>query len=146
PVVSITEASMINCYQIMHRLKPAVKASFAIMTGTHWGGALQAAPLERRDTMLQEIHLEEKRTRRLDLLAVPGLRQVLLWKHNRTAAQIVLFTLAAIMVLDGWLGSPLAAKNVATVAAWVHYRGFIILALLLAGNLFCAGCPFILPR
>src|SRR5690606_10552642 len=28
----------------------------------------------------------------------------------------------------------------------VHYRGFIILALLLAGNLFCAGCPFILPR
>lgn len=96
--------------------------------------------------MIQEIHLEEKRTRRLDLLAVPGLRQVLLWKHSRTAVQIVLFALAAIMVLDGWLGSPLAAKNMATVAAWVHYRGFIVLALLLAGNLFCAGCPFILPR
>src|SRR5690606_1477860 len=53
---------------------------------------------------------------------------------------------AAMMVIDGLLGSPLAAKNTATVAAWVHYRGFIVLALLLAGNLFCAGCPFILPR
>lgn len=77
---------------------------------------------------------------------MPGLRQVLLWKHSRTAVQVVLFALAAVMVLDGWLGSQLAAKNMATVAAWVHYRGFIILALLLAGNLFCAGCPFILPR
>lgn len=84
--------------------------------------------------------------KRWDLLAVPGLRRVLLWKHNRTALQLVLFAAALIMVLDGWLGSRLAARNTATVAAWVHYRGFIVLALLLAGNLFCAGCPFILPR
>jgi ferredoxin len=49
-------------------------------------------------------------------------------------------------VVDGLLGSQLAAKNTASVAAWVHYRGFIVVALLLAGNLFCAGCPFILPR
>jgi hypothetical protein len=81
---------------------------------------------------------------RRDLLAMPGLRRILLWKHSRTAAQSVLFALAVLMVLDGWLGSPLA--NLATVAAWVHYRGFIILALLLVGNLFCAACPFILPR
>ena len=81
-----------------------------------------------------------------DLLATPGLRRVLLWKHNRTAVQIVLFAVAVIMVLDGWLGSRLANQNMATVAAWVHYRGLIVVALLLAGNLFCAGCPFILPR
>lgn len=93
--------------------------------------------------MLHEI---QTAPRRLDLLAVPGLRQFLLWKHSRSAVQVVLFALAAIMVLDGWLGSQLAAKNMATVAGWVHYRGFIILALLLAGNLFCAACPFILPR
>lgn len=83
---------------------------------------------------------------RLDLLRVPGLGHFLRWRHNRTAVQIVLFVFAAMMVIDGLLGSPLAAKNTATVAAWVHYRGFIVLALLLAGNLFCAGCPFILPR
>ncbi len=84
--------------------------------------------------------------RRLDLLAVPGLRRVLLWKHNRTALQLLLLVVALIMVLDGWLGSHLAARNTATVAAWVHYRGLIVLALLLVGNLFCAACPFLLPR
>ena len=92
------------------------------------------------------LHEVQTAPRRLDLLAVPGLRQFLLWKHSRSVVQVVLFALAAIMVLDGWLGSQLAAKNMATVAGWVHYRGFIILALLLAGNLFCAACPFILPR
>jgi hypothetical protein len=84
--------------------------------------------------------------RRLDLLAVPGLRQFLLWKHSRTLLQVLLFGLAALMIVDGLVGSQLAPKNSATVGAWVHYRGFIILALLLAGNLFCAACPFILPR
>ena len=58
----------------------------------------------------------------------------------------MLFLLAALIVIDGLLGSPLAAKNTATVAAWVHYRGLVVLALLLVGNLFCAACPFMLPR
>ncbi len=84
--------------------------------------------------------------RRFDLLRLPVLGRLLLWKHSRTAAQSVLFALAAMMVVDGLLGSPLAAKNTATVGAWVHYRGLIVVALLLAGNLFCAGCPFLLPR
>lgn len=83
---------------------------------------------------------------RRDLLRMPGLGRFLRWRHNRTAVQILLFALAVMMVVDGLVGSPLAAKNTATIGAWVHYRGFIVLALLLAGNLFCAGCPFILPR
>lgn len=83
---------------------------------------------------------------RFDLLRIPGLRQVLLWKHSRTAAQLVVFTLAAIMIVDGLFGTPLAGQNTATVAAWVHYRGFIIVALLLVGNLFCAVCPFMISR
>jgi ferredoxin len=93
-------------------------------------------------------HLSSRLTSRphLDLLAVPGVRHFLLWKHSRTAVQIVLFALAAIMVIDGLVGNQLAARNSATVGSWVHYRGFIVVALLLAGNLFCAGCPFILPR
>jgi hypothetical protein len=28
----------------------------------------------------------------------------------------------------------------------VHYRGLLVIALLAAGNLFCAGCPFVLVR
>ncbi len=83
---------------------------------------------------------------RPDLLRWPWLRPILLWKHNRTVIQMAFFVLAAIMVIDGFFGSQLAAKNTATVGAWVYYRGFIVIALLLAGNLFCAGCPFILSR
>lgn len=83
---------------------------------------------------------------RFDILKVPLLGRFLLWKHGRTAVQIVLFVLAGVIIIDGLFGSQLAARNFATVAAWVHYRGLVVLALLLVGNLFCAGCPFILPR
>ncbi|MCB0106001.1 MAG: hypothetical protein KDE53_08825 [Caldilineaceae bacterium] len=83
---------------------------------------------------------------RLDLLHLPLIGPLLRWKHNRTVAQFILFFLAAVIIIDGLLGSPLAAKNVATVSAWVHYRGLVVLALLLVGNLFCAACPFVLPR
>ena len=92
------------------------------------------------------INSIQRLPRRFDLLRVPVLGRLLLWKHSRTALQAVLFAVAAMMVVDGLAGSPLAAKNTATVAAWVHYRGLIVIALLLVGNLFCAGCPFLLPR
>ena len=92
------------------------------------------------------INSFQKQPTRLDLLRVPLLGRFLTWKHTRTLFQILLFALAAVMLVDGFIGSQLAPKNVATVAAWVHYRGLVVLALLLAGNLFCAACPFILPR
>ncbi|MFN8444942.1 MAG: hypothetical protein U0175_29420 [Caldilineaceae bacterium] len=83
---------------------------------------------------------------RFDILRVPLLGRFLLWKHSRTALQLIIFVLAAGIIVDGLLGSQLAARNFATVAAWVHYRGLVVLVLLLAGNLFCAACPFMLPR
>ena len=92
------------------------------------------------------IQSMQPRRVRFDLLRVPLLKTILYWKHNRTFMQVLLFGLAAAIIVDGLLGSPLAAKNVATVAAWVHYRGLVVLALLLVGNLFCAACPFVLPR
>jgi len=84
----------------------------------------------------------ENRRIRFDILRIHFLK----WKHSRTAMQIVLFALAAIIIIDGLFGTQLAAKNVATVGAWVHYRGLVVFALLLVGNLFCAACPFLLPR
>ena len=92
------------------------------------------------------IQSMQPRRVRFDLLRVPLLKTILYWKHNRTFMQVLLFGLAAAIIVDGLLGSPLAAKNVATVAAWIHYRGLVVLALLLVGNLFCAACPFVLPR
>ena len=81
-----------------------------------------------------------------DLLAVPGLGRFLRWRHARTALALPLLLLAGLMVFDGLLGPQLAPKNLATVLVWVHYRGLVVLALLLAGNLFCLACPFMLVR
>ena len=53
---------------------------------------------------------------------------------------------AAVVVLHGLVGPDLAPGNLATVLTWVHYRGLLVVALLAAGNFFCAGCPFVLVR
>jgi polyferredoxin len=50
------------------------------------------------------------------------------------------------MVLHGLLGPRLAPRNLATLLTWIHYRGVLVLVLVAAGNLFCMGCPFMLPR
>jgi polyferredoxin len=60
--------------------------------------------------------------------------------------QTLLLVACGFILFDGLLGPQQAPKNLATVTAWVHYRGLVVLALLIAGNLFCMACPFMLPR
>lgn len=86
------------------------------------------------------------RRRRLDLLQVPILGAFLRWRHARSFLQGLSLTLAVLILLDGWLGPQMAPRNLAGVIPWVHWRGFVVIALLVAGNLFCMGCPFMLPR
>ncbi|HEV8393679.1 MAG TPA: hypothetical protein VGQ37_05360 [Vicinamibacterales bacterium] len=81
-----------------------------------------------------------------DVFSWPVIGPALRWRHARTALQLVLLAVAALMVLHGLAGPQLAPANLATVLTWVHYRGLLIVALLAAGNLFCTGCPFILVR
>lgn len=81
-----------------------------------------------------------------DLLRWPLLGRFLHWRHARTAMQIPLFALAAVMIVHGFLGPQLAPRNLSTLLTWVHYRGALVLVLLAAGNLFCMACPFMLPR
>jgi ferredoxin len=81
-----------------------------------------------------------------DILHLPLMGRLLRWRWGRLLFQLPLLILAALMIYDGLTGPQLAPQNIATVAAWVHYRGLVMLALLLAGNLFCASCPFSLPR
>ena len=50
------------------------------------------------------------------------------------------------MIGDGLTGPQLAPKNLATVLGWLHYRGLLMAGLLVAGNLFCMACPFMLMR
>ncbi|MCY4145353.1 MAG: FesM [Chloroflexi bacterium] len=81
-----------------------------------------------------------------DSLRLPLLGPLLLGRYGRLLLQAPLTVLALLLVIDGFTGPQSAARNLATVAPWVHYRGLVVLALLLAGNLFCMGCPFTLPR
>ncbi len=81
-----------------------------------------------------------------DLLRLPILGRALKSRYGRLWLQIPLFIIAALLIYDGFTGPQMASRNLATVAPWVHYRGFVVLVILLAGNLFCMGCPFTLPR
>ncbi|HEX6129463.1 MAG TPA: FesM [Candidatus Limnocylindria bacterium] len=82
----------------------------------------------------------------IDVLAWPVVGPFLRWRHARTSLQLVLLLVAAVAVLHGLTGPDLAPQNLASVLTWVHYRGLLILALLVAGNVFCMGCPFVLVR
>ncbi|HET9219720.1 MAG TPA: FesM [Terriglobia bacterium] len=82
----------------------------------------------------------------MDLLRVPVLGRFLRWRHARTALQIPVFVISILMVLHGLFGPDLAPRNLATTLTWVHFRGAMVLVLLVAGNFFCMACPFMLPR
>jgi cytochrome c oxidase assembly factor CtaG/ferredoxin len=81
-----------------------------------------------------------------DLLRVPLLGRFLRWRHARLALQLPLALLAAVVIYDGLCGPQVGPMNLAGVLPWVHWRGLLILGLLAAGNVFCMGCPFLLPR
>lgn len=81
-----------------------------------------------------------------DWLRVPVLGPFLRWRHARTAMQIPLFAIAVLMIVHGLFGPQLSARNSASLLTWVHFRGGVLIALLVAGNLFCMACPFMLPR
>lgn len=82
----------------------------------------------------------------IDVLRWPVVGRYLRWRHARTTLQVLLLAVAAVVVLHGLTGPDLAPQNLASVLTWVHYRGLLILTLLVAGNLFCMGCPFVLVR
>jgi len=50
------------------------------------------------------------------------------------------------MIGHGFFGPAIAPKNLATTLSWVHFRGALVLVLLVGGNFFCFACPFILVR
>ncbi|MCY4061801.1 MAG: FesM [Chloroflexi bacterium] len=82
----------------------------------------------------------------LDLLRLPLVGRLLRGRYGRLLLQAPFTLVALALVIDGFVGPQAAARNLATVAPWVHLRGIVVLVLLLAGNLVCMGCPFTLPR
>ncbi len=83
---------------------------------------------------------------RYDVLRFPVIGRFLRWRWGRLVMQVGLLLVTAVLLYDGFTGRQLAPTNLATVVTWVHYRGLVMLGLLLFGNLFCMSCPFTLPR
>jgi ferredoxin len=44
------------------------------------------------------------------------------------------------------LGPQIAPRNLATVLTSIHWRGLLVVGLLIAGNVFCTACPMVLAR
>jgi polyferredoxin len=93
-----------------------------------------------------QVNPKSKTQPGLDLLRLPLLGGLLKWRHARTLLQVPLFVISVAMILHGLFGPQLAPRNLATTLTWVHFRGALILVLLLAGNFFCLACPFMLVR
>ena len=83
---------------------------------------------------------------RWDATRVPWLGRFLHSARARLGLRLVMLGIAAVVVLDGFLGPDHAATNIAGTWPWTHGRGLAAVAVLLAGNLACMGCPLIAPR
>jgi cytochrome c oxidase assembly factor CtaG/polyferredoxin len=96
-----------------------------------------AAPIQRRPVLRPAT----KET--WDLLRMPVARQIL---RHRRLLQAIMFVTALAVAADGFFGPQVAPLNLAGVLPWTYWRGFAVIALLFAGNLFCMACPFTLAR
>ncbi len=96
--------------------------------------------------MSKESTQQHIRTLGMDVLRLPLFGRLLRHRHGRLALQVLFTAIALALVIDGFTGPQSAARNLATVTPWVYLRGFVVIVLLLAGNLVCMSCPFTLPR
>jgi hypothetical protein len=110
------------------------------------GGTRSPRPLSLPIVHSLPISRHASQNSGFDLLRLPILGQYLKWRHARFSLQIPLLLVALIVIYDGLSGPQVGAMNLAGVLPWIHWRGVIILGLLVAGNFFCMGCPFMLPR
>lgn len=95
---------------------------------------------------LRTIRQAAKWPRRFDWLRVAGVGDFLRWRYGRRILQAGMLVLAGVVIFDGLAGPQVSPMNLAGVAPWIHWRGLLILGLLVAGNVFCMACPFTLPR
>ena len=82
----------------------------------------------------------------MDLLRLPVLGAVLRWRRLRLTMQLALLAVAAALVAHGLFGPQVGPRNLATVTTSIHWRGLLVIGLLIAGNVFCAACPMVLAR
>lgn len=64
----------------------------------------------------------------------------------KRVCQTIMFLIAIFVIIDGLLGPRIAPLNLAGVLPWIWWRGLVIIAILVAGNVFCFACPFMFVR
>jgi polyferredoxin len=82
----------------------------------------------------------------VDVLRLPVIGAVVRWPHVRLVFQLALLALTAIVVIHGVFGPQIAPRNLATVLTSIHWRGLLIVAIVIVGNVFCFACPLVLAR
>lgn len=82
----------------------------------------------------------------LDLLQVPLLGRTLRWTYTPIGLQIAFLAISIVVIVDGLTGPDVSPMNLAGILPWIHWRGVLIIALIMLGNVFCMACPFTLPR
>jgi cytochrome c oxidase assembly factor CtaG len=110
-----------------------------------WHGP-ETVPQRRGRIALPLVTQDRAARAAFDVLRLPLLGRFLKWRHARLCLQIPLLLLAVVLIYDGLHGPQVGAMNLAGVLPWIHWRGLAIIGLLVAGNVFCMGCPFLLPR
>jgi cytochrome c oxidase assembly factor CtaG len=136
-----------------------VPGSVAFLVPLFWIAIswLGAGPRERRSARTQVHHsppvLQADGKISLPLVSegAPALPRspvsaFLRWRYARLCFQIPMLLLAGVLIYDGWTGPDVGPMNLAGVVPWIHWRGLVILGLLIAGNVFCLACPFLVPR
>ena len=105
------------------------------------------SPQRKAAAPVREMSLSPSMPRRpFDLLRVPVIGPVMRWRYFRKTLQLSLFLVALAVVVDGLFGPQVPVMNLGGVLPWTYWRGLTVVALLVAGNLFCMACPFTFAR
>ncbi|MCU1238946.1 MAG: yccM [Candidatus Solibacter sp.] len=118
----------------------------AVILGMRALEAGRTRPLQRTTTRRSAVMRHIPAGKPWDLLRTPILGPILRYRHFRRCLQAAMLLLAGAVAVDGLFGPQVTPMNLAGVLPWTHWRGLAVIALLLAGNLFCMACPFTLPR
>jgi len=80
--------------------------------------------------------------RRLDLLSFGPLRRLVTRRPFQFSLQLPLVLLLFLILAAGFLGSPVAERNIATVLTWTFWWTLLIVDIVLLGRMWCLVCPW----